>query len=455
MKFLFKRKWYSKAFGPVLLCRSRFLVVFGGRGSGKTNHIILKYLAKTYSKEHVIIYYCRHEKTTLRGTTFKDICNYINASDFKNDFEFSEADNSSMVFTNKITGKQLLPFGLEDPEKTKGISEATDVWIDEADKCTQAQVAMISAVLRTPKAEYLQLIVSFNPVSEDSWLREFFFSEEDAYKPHPRFGDSITIHHSTVYDNEYIDVEAYVNNLQLMYGYSINLINVNIYGKWGVNQNDNPWFTAWDENRHVSKTIIEPYPNLPIFLSFDFNIDPMCAIVGQHSQVFNQNAWCHILKEYKIVNPKVKDGTIGISIVDHLCNKIKQDFPTNLIYATGDSNGRSRNAGYGNNDTAWAMIIRKLRLSPAQMKAPLANMSHKSSRFNNNYILYNFPRFLVNPTCKELINEISIAKPIKTEKQDREDELFKGPASGEYGMNLVDCFRYYNDTFIFPFVKKL
>lgn len=455
MKFLFKRNWYSKAFAPVLLSMHRFLVVFGGRGSGKTNHIILKLLALTYSAKHVSIYYCRHEKTTLRDTTFKDICNYLKGSELGKDFEYSEAYNSSMIFTNKITGKQILPFGLDDPDKTKGISEATHVWVDEADKCTEEQVSMINAVLRTPKAYYLQLIVSFNPVSERSWLRKFFCAEDNAYKPHPRFGEDIMVHHSTVHDNEYIDIEAYVRNLQLMYGYSVNLMNVNVYGKWGVEQNMNPWFTAFDENRHVSKTVIEPYSNLPIFLSFDFNIDPMCAIVGQHSQVFNKDSFCHILKEYKIVNPKSKDGVIDISVVDHLCNTIKRDFPFNLIYATGDSNGRSRNAGYGNNDTAWSMIIRKLKLSPAQMKAPLANMSHKSSRFNNNYILYNFPKFLINPTCKELINEISIAKPIKTEKQDKEDELFKGPASGEYGMNLVDCFRYYNDTFLFPFVKKL
>lgn len=456
MQFVYKKEWYSKAFGEVLLSRHRRLILKGGRGSGKTRHIILKLVARTFYKGHVAIYYCRNYFETIRKNTFNDIVNFFKSCpELAEYFEFSDKPNSSMIFTNKLTGNKMYPFGLDDPDNTKGISEATEVWVDEMDKCTLPQVMAIDAVLRTPQAEYLQFIGSFNPVSIKSWVKSFYF-DEDGINPHPKFNkDEILIHHSTVYDNEFIDVEAYVRNLMLMYGYSQNLINVNVHGMWGIEENDNPWFTAFNHERHVSKTIIEPYRNLPIYVSMDFNTDPMCAIVGQHSQIFNQSSWCHILKEYKINLPK-KAATEDekISIIDEVCDKVKADYPGHIIFASGDASGRNRNAAYGKNDNAWNKVMRRLKLAPNQLKTPLSNLSHKESRFINNYILYNFPKFLINPTCENLIHEINIAKPIVTNNPEKEDDLMKGVASGEYGMNLVDCFRYYNDSFLKPFVRK-
>lgn len=224
---------YSKHFIPILESNHRYLVAFGGRGGGKTNQIILKLIALTFLEEHISIVYCRHEKTTLRDTTFQDIVNYIKGSKYKDYFEYSTAYNSSMIFTNKITGKKLVPFGLSDEENTKGISEATHIWIDEVDKCSEDQVTMINSVLRTPKAKTLQLIVSFNPVSEKHWLRSFFFSESDAYKPHEKFGTDILIHHSTYENNDFINKEEYLKTLTLNYGNRQNLLNVNVFGFWG------------------------------------------------------------------------------------------------------------------------------------------------------------------------------------------------------------------------------
>ena len=341
----------------------------------------------------------------------------------------------------------------EQPDTLRSVADVTDFWAEEPITRTfsidRESFLDIVGSLRNSYGVVPRFHLTFNPIGKKNFIYEDFFSENKIYDD-----NDVTVLHTTYLDNPFCPKDRidFLNNLKRI---DINRYYVDALGNWGEPQNNTPWFTALNKDRHVAKSVIEPYHNLPIYVSFDFNIDPMCAIVGQHSQTFNSNSWCHILKSYKIANPKDGNGKIGISVVDALCNQIKKDFPTHIIYATGDSNGRSRNAGYGNNDSPWSMIIRKLKLSPAQMKAPLSNLSHKSSRFNNNYILYNFPKFLINPACTDLIHEMEIAKPIETDIQDKEDNLFKGLASGEYGMNLVDCFRYYNDTFLSPFVKKV
>lgn len=435
-----ERSQYSKAFLPVLESNHRYLISFGGRGSGKTNHIILKLLALTFLKEHINIVYCRHEKTTLRDTTFRDIVNYIKASKFKDSFEYSEAYNSSMIFTNKITGKKLLPFGLDDADKTKGISDASHIWIDEVDKCSENQVTTINSVLRTPKAKTLQLILSFNPVSDKHWLRSFFFDKEDAYKPHPRFNDQILVHHSTVHDNEYIDVEEYINTLRLNYAHSPALLDVNLNGIWGLQDNKNPFFFAF-KPEHIIDQEIEWNPQLPVCLGFDFNIDPMTCVVSQ----FVEGQFIAFIKSYKIHNCTIKD----------LCARIKVDFPNALFMVTADPAGGARSAGYDSVQTTMHSIIRReLGIGLNQLLTPQLNWSRQDAwtelRIFCNTVLQNHPKVMFSKIgCADLISDIQLATT-----EEGKDKLYKTSGNSEFGMHLVDGFMYTMATWFNRWAKR-
>jgi PBSX family phage terminase large subunit len=416
----------------------RYLVVFGGRGSGKTNHIILKLLALTYSAKHVSIYYCRHQEVTIRKTTFKDICSFLENSELKNDFSYSTSYNSSMIFTNRLTGKQLIPFGLDDPEKTKGISEATHAWVDEADKCTEEQITMLNAVIRTPAAFFLQLILSFNPTSDRSWIRKFFFDEHDAYAPHPRFGDEIMIHHSTVYDNEYINVEAYVRNLQLMYGHSPNLININIKGLWGILENPNPFFYAYDEIKFCGN--VKYMKDFPLIIAFDFNINPATCSLWQ----FSLGQFVHSVKSYKIKDCSLKD----------LCLRIKSEYPMAVYKVTGDPSGNNRNPGYNSpNETLYTIIKDVFGLSSMQIDQPKINYAGENywreMRVFCNLIFQNHPNLIFNTeTTIDLRHEIHIAKT-----EEGKDKLYKTAGPTEFGMNLVDGMIYFMLTYLTDYPK--
>ena len=436
-----ERNQYSSKFIPIIESNHRYIVAFGGRGSGKTNHIILKLLALTFLNEHINIVYCRHEKTTLRDTTFQDIVNYIKNSKYKDYFEYSEAYNSSMIFKNKITGKKLIPFGLSDEENTKGISDATHVWIDEVDKCKEDQVTMINSVLRTPKAKTLQLIVSFNPISDKHWLRAFFFSESDAYKGHERFGNDLLIHHSTLKDNEYIDREEYEKTLQLNYGNRQDLLNVNVLGLWGVPENSNPFFYAFDENKHVSNIELQYNKSYPVYLAFDFNIDPMTCVVAQ----LLPGTFCNIIKAYKIHNCTLKDLII----------RIKSDFPQAVFRVTADPAGGARSAGYESvNTTMHSIIRRELGIGISQMDKPMLNYSRHDAwtelRIFANTILQNHPNFYIcKKNCLDLIHDIKRATT-----EEGKDKLFKTSGNTEHGNHLTDGFMYLITTYFNNYMKR-
>lgn len=428
MKVKIKRSQYSKKFKEVLTSNHRYLVLFGSRGSGKTNHIILKLLALTYLEEHINIVYCRNEKTTIRDTTFKDIYNYIENSEFKGDFEYSKAYNSSMIFRNKYTGKEICPFGLTDEENTKGISESTHIWIDEVNKCTQSAVTMINSVLRTPKAKILQLIVSFNPVDAEHWLRKFFFDEDDYYKPNKRFNDDILIHHSTLEDNEYIDKDEYRKTLILNYGHNQNLLDVNLYGRWGRAEVDAPFANRFDKVKHVQAL---SYNKKSYRLSFDFNLKPMTCLVATDNP-----SKLEIVKEFRLMGA----GGVGSDIYE-MCQAIREWLPKgSYIEVTGDATGKNGSAMTRGNVNYYDIIVKELLISYNQIKTPTFNIGHVNSRGLVNTLLIE-NNVVIDENCKWLIQDLIYSQVLP------DGSIAKKLNEASNLGHLLDCFRYLCDTY--------
>jgi hypothetical protein len=64
---------------------------------------------------------------------------------------------------------------MDNAENTKGLSDPTIIWWDEINKGSQEDFTTLNALLRTPLNNKLQFIISFNPVSEKSWVKGIFF----------------------------------------------------------------------------------------------------------------------------------------------------------------------------------------------------------------------------------------------------------------------------------------
>jgi len=369
------RKFYSKAFIPVLESKHRYVVCFGSRGTSKTTMIILKLIMESFAPKHRAIYYCRKNHETIRSTIFKDICFAIKMFGMKHYFDYSEVANSSMVFTNKITGHKIMPYGLVEAEKTKGISQATHIFVDEITECSKESIDMIDSVLRTPQAEYLQFICAFNPVDEDNFIRSYFFDADNPYLPRADYGDDLLIHHSTLEHNEYIDKEAYKLSLIRKYGHNQNLLDVNLYGRWGRAEVDAPFANRFDKVKHVHAL---SYNKKSYRISFDFNLKPMTCLIATD----NPNK-LEIVKEFRLMGA----GGGGSDIYE-MCKEIRDWLPKSAyIEVTGDATGKNGSAVTRGNINYYDIIVKELYLSYSQIKTPTFNIGHVNSRALVNTLL--------------------------------------------------------------------
>lgn len=213
-------KIFNKAYRSALHCTDRFLVLYGGAGSGKSIFASQKLLYDGIrNKEKILV--VRAVARTLRHSVFTEIVERIKEWGL---LPVSKINRSDMTI-ELSNGTMFIFNGLDDVEKLKSISGITKIWIEEANQTKQSDLQQLNIRLRgkTKKEVHKQIIITFNPVSDQHWLKKYFFDK-------PKQG--VTVIHTTYLDNRFID-EEYHAQMQALKDIDENYYNIYALGHWG------------------------------------------------------------------------------------------------------------------------------------------------------------------------------------------------------------------------------
>lgn len=179
----------------------RWCVYYGGAGSGKSRHVVVKIILKALKDKRKILV-VRKVGTTLRDSVFAEFKEVIN--DF-NLFKVCKINKSDMTidFPNKST---ILFKGLDDREKIKSISGITDIVIEECTEINSNDFEQLDLRLRS-KSKYNQIHLMFNPISKNNWVYRYFGFDGT---PKPRRTKII----KTTYKDNYMLPLDYVRSLE-------------------------------------------------------------------------------------------------------------------------------------------------------------------------------------------------------------------------------------------------
>ncbi len=192
--------------------KSRYKVEYGGGGSGKS-HAIARRLCYRFFNESIFIpkgkkepqtvhtiLVIRKVNRTLKKSCFKLIKNIIKKWCRKKSLGLSINDfsinSTELTITHIPTDSQIIMSGIDDPEKIKSIEAITSIWIEEASELIQEDFEQIDLRLRGEHNCVKEIWLSFNPVSEQSWLKKVFFDDPI---------DSVRTNKTTYLDNVHID----------------------------------------------------------------------------------------------------------------------------------------------------------------------------------------------------------------------------------------------------------
>lgn len=227
----------NEAFIPFLQSDKRYAVLLGGAGAGKSIAAVQKLILRITTERNHRILCVRKVANTLRNSIFQALKDHIAQYDLTSEFVINK---SEMRFKHTLTGNEIILYGLDDPEKIKSIAGITGVWCEEATELNEEDFNQLELRVRGKTTNYKQFILTFNPISEDHWLKKRFFDaiDEDVY----------TLK-TTFLDNAFLDDE-YKKHLKERVRLNENLYKIYVLGEWGSEGDGNiikrEWFTIID-----------------------------------------------------------------------------------------------------------------------------------------------------------------------------------------------------------------
>lgn len=174
----------------------RYNIFWGGRGSGKTKFVIQKLVIKGL-KEKRLILLMRKETNKLRDSVWKELLDVINEWHLR---EYFTVNKTEFRITCKLNGTEFKCLGLDEPEKIKGFTNISDVFMDEITAFTPDDFELIDGTLRSSIYSLpLQMYACFNPISKANWVYRYFNFDTGTVPP------NTFVLHSTYLDNPFLD----------------------------------------------------------------------------------------------------------------------------------------------------------------------------------------------------------------------------------------------------------
>lgn len=216
------RRVFNDVYLPFLDNEDRYILFYGGGSSGKSYFIAQRFIYKLIHPRRCNLLVVRQTGDTNRRSTFPLLKQVISNWNLSDHFKVNESD---MRIRCKLTGNEVAFAGLDDVEKIKSITfengELTDIWIEEATECQEADINQLKVRLRGGTSKK-QMVLSFNPINIQHWIKKHFIDSGLA-----------TVCFSTYKDNKFLtdDDRKALEDLKHIDEYTYE---VYCLGKWGI-----------------------------------------------------------------------------------------------------------------------------------------------------------------------------------------------------------------------------
>ena len=195
----------SNSFYPLLDDEHRYLILCGGRGSGKSEFAGRKIFYRCEKEGNHRFLVLRKVRKTARESCVELIRRILADNNIIHDY--NKSDHVITFLNASGQTNEILFDGLDDPEKIKSIKGITSIWMEELTEFTKQDFLEIDLILREPTPFYKQIMASCNPNEAiGPWIKDIFFD-------HKR--EDSAVHVSTYKDNPIKEVrDQYIKVLE-------------------------------------------------------------------------------------------------------------------------------------------------------------------------------------------------------------------------------------------------
>ena len=195
--------------------KDRYVVITGGRGSGKSFAVTVFLALLTYEKDNRILF-TRYTMTSASMSIIPEFVEKLNLMGVIENFEVTKYE-----IKNKVTGSSIYFSGIktasgDQTAKLKSISGVNTFVLDEAEELMEEDnFDKIDYSIRSKMSSNRVLLI-LNPTTKEHWVYQRFFQNRGIADGFNGSKDGVTYIHTTYLDNEEHFSESFMKQVEEM-----------------------------------------------------------------------------------------------------------------------------------------------------------------------------------------------------------------------------------------------
>ncbi len=262
---------------------SRYFVITGGRGSGKSYSLNSFLLLLTYEVGHVILF-TRYTLTSAHVSIIPEFIDKIETANLTHDFYITKDEIINLKTGSKILFKGIKTSSGTQTANLKSLAGVTTWVLDEAEELNDEDTFdKIDFSIRAKKVQN-RVILVLNPATKEHFIYKRFYESKGVADGSNLVKDDITYIHTTYLDNYANLSKSFILQVEDMKTRRSQKYNHQIMGAW-LDKAEGVVFTNWQFGTFNPN-------NLPTSfgLDFGFSIDPdtliEVAIDKDHKKIY-------------------------------------------------------------------------------------------------------------------------------------------------------------------------
>jgi len=399
----FNPRRLTAVFNRINEADTRFVLNYGGAGSSKSYSQAQFELYKALKHAGTRTLIIRKTARTLDDSVVELLkTELMDASGMGGIYQYNRSTRTLTL----ANGSQFLFRGIDDPEKIKSIQGIQRVWIEEASELTEHDFDSIN--LRLRGSDNIQVAMTLNPISEEHWIKKRFVDT-------PR--DDTTFIHSTYEDNPFVD-DAFIQQLKWYKEHEPEYYEVYGLGKWGRIPTGYEFYRNFS-HEHIGAC--ERDPELPLHVTFDFNVNPYmtCLVLQVQDKEVRQ------IDELCLESPR--------NNTEDTCKELMRRYKTHSagVYLYGDPAGKAQDTRQKKGRNDFTIIRGELsEWNDVKDRVPSKAPEIRMRGDFINAILRGFDdmSFTVDENCSKTIDDLRSVKEEADGKKLKEKQ--KDPKTG-------------------------
>tara|TARA_R110002051_G_scaffold297524_2_gene363881 strand:- start:576 stop:1784 length:1209 start_codon:yes stop_codon:yes gene_type:complete len=203
----------NKKYAPISQTDSRYFIITGGRGSGKSFSINLLLVLLTYEKGHTILF-TRYTLASAYISIIPEFIDKLEQLDIFDDFYITKDEIKNKRSGSKIIFKGIKTSSGDQTANLKSLQGVTTFILDEAEELTSEDTFDKIDLSVRQQGSHNRVILILNPTSKEHWIYTRYFEDKGVQEGSNTTKGNVTYIHTTYLDNKENLSQSYLSQIE-------------------------------------------------------------------------------------------------------------------------------------------------------------------------------------------------------------------------------------------------